>query len=399
MENIVCEKLLPLKLVTIILFIMCCMTLNAQPASEAYVVRSALDHYPSIRVAEDEIRKMKALERTAFNPEQPTFVIETPTDAGLGFEVEQELDFPTVYIKRSDWLKHKTQLAAEAASLTKNELVRDVRLAYLEAQVASSRSGYLVLQDSIWNEIANKSRRLYEAGEINKGDMIFSQSRAGLISITLANARTEMKYRLSGLNSYLDEPVEQVEELTPLIYIEKDTSDAYYFENYMLQNKAVTESEMDVIRAQRLPGLIVGYLKAPEPDTEFRYRFKAGVTIPVWQGQYGGEIEASKIEIEQADHEIALKKKEALASRIMWENTLEQTRQNLDWFQKTGIPQREELTDVYMRLFQAGEADYALTLRNIADAFEVIEQYLNAIELHNHAVIQLEYLNGQNNYD
>lgn len=388
-----------MKLVAIIPLIMNCMTLIGQAVTEAYVVMNALEHYPAIRMADDEVRKMKALERTAFNPEQPTFLIETPTDAGLGFEAEQELDFPTVYMKRSGWLKSKTQLASEAASLTKNDLIRDVRLAYLEAQVASSRSGYLVLQDSLWNEIAIKSRRLFEGGEINKGDMIFSENRAGLTSITLANARTEMKYRLSGLSSFLEEPVEQVEEITPLAYSEMDTSDAYYFEDYMMQSKAVTESEMDVFRSERLPGLIVGYLKAPEPDTEFRYRFKAGITVPIWQAQYKGEIQASKIEIEQLDHEIALKKKEALASRIMWKNTLDQAKQNLDWFQNTGIPQREELTDIYMRLFQAGEVDYALTLRNIADAFEVFDQYLTAIEVHNQAVIQLEYLNGKNNYD
>ena len=51
-----------------------------------------------------------------------------------------------------------------------------------------------------------------------------------------------------------------------------------------------------------------------------------------------------------------------------------------------------ELVDIYKRLYDAGEVDYALTLRNIADAFSLNTQYLETLEMHNRAVIELEFL-------
>lgn len=374
-------------------------SLIGQKVSEQEAIQRALELHPSILIAESESRKSEALERTAFNPDQPQFLLELPTDAGPGIEIEQEIDFPTVYARRSDWLKSKTRLANENIIIQKRTIVRDVRNAYLDVQVAAHRLKFATMQDSIWNQIAVKSERLFEGGEINKGDLVFAQSRAGLINVSVLNARLEMMNSITELNTFFNSSVAEVDELKPLAYTVMDTTDTFYFENFYSSTRNVALNEMNVIKAQRLPGIIIGYLREPEPETDFRHRIRAGITVPIWQAQYKGEIEASKIEAEQVDYERDLRLKESKAMLVYWNNTLNQTNSNLKWFEERGIPQRDELTSIYMRLFDAGEVDYAMTLRNIADAFEINDQYIETIELHNRAVINLQYLKGTNTYE
>lgn len=384
------------KHIFVILFVTIWSQLHSQVWTEEAVIQKALDNYPSIQIVNAEVLRRKALERTSFNPDQPKFTIETPTDAGLGYEVEQEFDFPTVYSKRKQWLKSQTTLASEAVSLTQRELIREVRLAFLNAQVALAQHRYFTTQDSLWREIVNKSQRLFDAGEINRADLIFAEKQSGLIRFSLFNANTEKANALAILNSYTNEPVNEISEFMTLPLDTILTTETFYFDNYLKQSVQVIQKEIELAQTHRLPGLIIGYLKAPEPDTEFRYRFKAGITVPIWQGQYRGEIEAAKVNIQKIQAETELKQREASINRLNWMTTISQGKRNLEWFETTALPQMNQLVDIYLRLYDAGEVDYAITLRNIADAFDVNSQYLETLKRYNQSIIELDYLKGRN---
>ena len=366
----------------------------AQVLTEEQAIRHTLEQHPAIQIAGFEVAKRKALEKTAFNPEQPRISIETPTDAGIGYEVEQDFDFPTVYTKRKNWLKGQTTLAVEETVLTRASLKRDVRLLYLDAQISQSEFQYLHTQDSLWEAILVNSRRLYDAGEINKADLMFSERQAGLAKISLQNARLNLGNKLTSLRQYTGQSFSSVETLKPLSIDTTQFNAGFHFDPYLLQAVEVAESESQLARAHRLPGLSIGYLKAPEPDTEFRYRFKAGITVPIWQGQYTGEVNAAQSEIERVKAEATLKQREAGIDYRQELNTLRQSSRNLEWFEGNALPQSTQLVDIYNRLYQAGEIDYAITLRSISDAGNIYTQYLETLRLHNQSVIQLDYLKG-----
>jgi len=367
-----------------------------QGIAEKEVIERALNFYPGMRLAEIDVRQKKELERTAFNPSQPQFVLEFPSDLGVNFEAEQEFDFPGVYTARSRWLKSETLLATKSASLTRNEVIRDVRLNFLDAQFLQAQVRHLRSQDSLWKEIANKSQKLFEGGEINKADMMFAEKQASVTSFTLMNTIVEYESALSVLNQFSEETITRVQALSALPYEVTDTAGGFYFDDYMIQQKMVVGRKADVVRMERLPGLIIGYLRVDEPETEFRYRYKAGITVPIWQGQYKGEIESAKLEIEKINAQSLLQSRQARNARLQWINKINQTNLAIDWFESNALPQMMEMIDVYMRLFEAGETDYAITLRNIADALDTRVQYLETIRQHNEAIIQLEFLNGVN---
>lgn len=364
-----------------------------QVVSEAEAVNLALANYPSLKIAELRIAGQRSLQKTAFNPSQPSIVFESPTDVGLGYEVEQEFDFPTVYTTRSKWLKGKTRVAEEEAGISQNDLIRDVRLAYLNAQLAKEEAWYYHLQDSIWKEISKTSNQLYEGGELNKAELLFAQRQAAVMSFQALNASLTQANMLKLIESYtgtIDIEVEPVAVLP----VNNEAQQGFYFTNYLNEQINVAEREMEVRKSERLPGIILGYMRNSEFETNYRYRFKGGITVPIWQSQYSGEIQALQSEIEQIRAENELMVRESSVQRELLSSQIEQTSETLAAYRQNILPQTNELLTTYMRLYEGGQADYTQTMKYIVDASDTFLTYIEMLRKHNEAVIELDYLNG-----
>jgi cobalt-zinc-cadmium resistance protein CzcA len=368
---------------------------NAQSFTEQDAIKSAMTRHPSMQIADMEVRMQRALEKSAFNPEQPELAFEFPTDVGLSFDLRQTFDFPSVYSARKNWLKAQTNEQEQRAGISRYELMRDVRLAYLKAQIAIARKQILAVQDSLWNSMDSISLRLYAGGHINKADELYSSKQAGLMHQSYLNAQAIEQNALSELALFTYQRTASLEPLARRLFSIPDTTGSYYFESLFTSQESSATKELDVHRAQRLPDLIVGYLRVPEIDTDYRSRFNAGVTIPIWQGQYKAEVDRTKIALDKLHAEEALWKKNADVMTQQLLRIWNQTGQSLDWYENSGLPQSDELVSAYQRLYGGGEVDYALTLRNIAEAVEIHLSYLETLERHNEAVIGLEYLFGK----
>jgi cobalt-zinc-cadmium resistance protein CzcA len=197
------------------------------------------------------------------------------------------------------------------------------------------------------------------------------------------------------LNSYTGGTETQVEDLDQLDYTEP-YSDEFYFGEYMAEKIRVAQNEIDVWKAERWPDLIIGYVKETEIDSDYPHRFKGGITVPIWQGQYKGEILASKAEIEMLQAETALRLKEAMLQKITWKNKMEQAANTIQWFRNTVIPQTDQLLEIYRRLYEGGQTDFTQTMKYIADAADAYREYVEILKIHNQAVIELDYLHRLN---
>lgn len=364
-----------------------------QVLSEDEAVKMALENYPSLKISNLRIEEQRALQKTAFNPPQPVVIFESPTDVGLGYEVEQEFDFPTVYTTRSKWLKGKTRLAEEEGFISRNELIRDVRLAYLNAQLTTQEARYYQSQDSIWKEISETSDQLYEGGELNKAELLFAQRQSAVMSFQALNASLTRQNALKLLENYTGSSDIELMSLDPLP-VDNVAEQGFYFTNYLSQQITVAEHEMDVRKSERLPDFILGYMRNSEFETNYRYRFKGGISIPIWQGQYTGEIQALKSEVEQIRAENELRVREASVQRELLLSTINQTSETLAAYRQNILPQTNELLNTYMRLYEGGQADYTQTMKYIVDALNTFLTYIEMVRAHNEAVIELDYLNG-----
>jgi hypothetical protein len=238
-----------------------------------------------------------------------------------------------------------------------------------------------------------KSKRLYEGGEISKADELFSQKQKDVNDLLLLSARVDLVNTLEVVNTYTGLTQIEVEEIKQLF--PKDTlGSRYYFEDFVSNSITAAEHKANVWKASRWPGLIVGFGRNTEFETDYRYRFKAGITVPIWQGQYTGEINAAKTETEWLSMEKELRVKEAKLEALTWKRKLTQADVAIGSYRLIGKPRIDELNSIYNRLYEGGETDFIQTMRNIADLSTVYPQHLEMMRLHNQAVIELDFLHG-----
>lgn len=205
-------------------------------------------------------------------------------------------------------------------------------------------------------------------------------------------ANADRTNKLEVLETYTGNKSMQVEEIQQLS-VKNDTAE-FYFENYIDESIDAAQSEANVWKAMRLPGIIVGYVREPEFDTDHQYRFKAGITIPIWQGQYTGEILASKAEAQLLQAEKDLRIREAKLEALTWDRKQIEAELAIGQYQLITKPQIDELTDIYNRLYEGGQVDFAVTLKNIAELSTVYPQHLEMIKLYNQSVIEIDFLHA-----
>lgn len=384
------EEMLSMRYIVYMLMMLCPFAAGAQVAEQS-IIDFALQNFPSVRMANAEMESSRAREKTAFNPEQPTLTVEFPAENTFGFEAEQRFKFPTVYTKRSQWLKSLTGVAEGSLHLTQRSLMRDIRMRYLEAQYWQDISNYFAQQDSLWMDLVIQTNRLYEGGSITKADQLQVQKQSGLISLQRMQAKMELLQALSRLTVYYHEPISEVYPLTQLS-IPEIASQEFYFQSFYDKMIEANRFERSVVNAERFPDLLIGYVRETELDTEFGYRYKAGVSIPLWQSQYSGEaqaLEAKQVQLEaERDNRI-------LEWKLDYDQYLQFTQyaaEAIAHYERVALPQSEELIGIYQRLFEAGEVDYPAALRSMTEALTIREQYLELVRQYNVAVIELNFL-------
>lgn len=385
------KKLLQVKTLLSILFM---LTLIRQGFGQLMTLADYLSKSSAIAAFESaaEVGRNLDLEGTAFNPEQPTFQIQTPTDDGIGIQVQQNFDFPTVYTRRSKWLKSQTSLSKENYKVVLAGVYRDASIQYLSLQILQEKIRLLTRQDSLLKSLAAASQRFFDNGEINKADLLFAQRNAYLTQLNLQQLKMDQANTLADMQFLAGQTFTEVEPLQrlqmPVIAVESK----FIFEDYNTTQSTVIENEKKVVRAQRLPGLMIGYTRETEVETQFNHRLGAGITIPIWQGQYTARLKSLDTESNLNEWKTTTLRKQAEYKAAMLKEIINASDATLSLLENEIETLYSDEVTTSSRLFEAGELDYTIMLRNIADAISVRNQYLETLERHNKAVIELKAL-------
>lgn len=161
------------------------------------------------------------------------------------------------------------------------------------------------------------------------------------------------------------------------------------------QQENVAKQNISLQKSKALPGLAFGYFNQGERDTKWFNRFRVGVTIPLWFGQYKSNINAAKTE-QQVIQSKQQGLQQELSAQVINANSEMQTNwQSVNYYQQTGLKKAQEVITTSQRFFISGEIDYISLLRNSNDAYNVYQKYLEAVRNYNLSVINHKYLMGQ----
>ena len=374
-----------------------------QVLTEDEAVSKALANNKNIQAASLQVKQQQQLLKSAINLPNPEFFWESPTGNFYTGSITQSFEFPTVYSNQYRLQKQQIGVAQKEKQLTEAELKYRVKVLYLEIQYADSLASQLYKQDTLYEKIKLSAIRQFRAGQIDYLQQTFAETQYGEIH----NQYQQSLVRASSLKAQLQwfTGIKDTISVEPLaislsqVQLSLAPDSTALFANPALQilqqQENVAKQNIALQKSKALPGLAFGYFNQGERDTKWLNRFRVGVTIPLWFGQYKSNINAAKTEQQVIQSKQQGLQQDLSAQTINTSSEMRTNWQSVQYYQQTGLRKAQEVITTSQRFFVSGEIDYISLLRNSNDAYTVYQKYLEAVRNYNLSAINHKYLMGQ----
>lgn len=377
---------------------------NAQRLlTESEAVSKALIYNKNLQAASLQVKQQQQLLKSAFNIRNPDFFVESPTGNFYTSSITQSLDFPTVYSNQYRLQKQQIGVAEKEKILTEAELKYRIKVLYLEAQYTESVSSRLLIQDTLYEKIMMSAIRQFKAGQIDYLQQTFAETQYGEIHnqykqslIKAASIKAQLGWLIGIKDSISLEPMVIV-QLQPQFVSTPDSVALLLNPAIQLfnQQEQVAKQNISLQKSKALPGLAFGYFNQGERSTILFNRFRVGLTIPLWFGQYKSNINAAKTSQQIIQSKQQGFQQELSAQSVNTTSEIQANWQSVQYYQHTGLRKAQEVITTSKRFFESGEIDYISFMRNSNDAYIIYLKNLEAIRNYNLSVINHKYLMGQ----
>lgn len=371
--------------------------------TESEAISKALANNKNIQAASLQVKQQQQLLKSSINLPNPEFFWESPTGNFYTGSITQSIEFPTVYSNQYRLQKQQIGVAQKEKQLTEAELKYRVKVLYLEVQYADSLTRQLYIQDTLYEKIMLSAIRQFKAGQIDYLQQTFAETQYGEIH----NQYRQSLIRASSLKSQLQwfTGIKNSISVEPLIISNQEPQFSFTPDSTALltnpavqllqQQENVAKQNIALQKSRALPGLAFGYFNQGERETKWYNRFRLGITIPLWFGQYKSSINAAKTEQQVIQSRQQGLQQELSAQAINANSEMQTNWQSVQYYQQTGLRKAQEVITTSQRFFVSGEIDYISLLRNSNDAYTVYQKYLEAVRNYNLSVINHKYLMGQ----
>ena len=381
-------------------------------------IEIALQNNNRIKIAQYEIDVEKTgkygaitIPRTEFSYSRGEF--NTPTLKDNLYGVTQRINFPTVYTSQFKLAKARVNSSEQLKIIEKNELIADVKSAYLRYMFLMENERLLQRQDSLYSNLDRSSSMRYKTGESTKLESVTSATQSMQIKNKLQQNEADLriaKKRLQVVLNTNDNISVTDTELVPNeidLDIESQSVEQSPPFVYLKQQLAVRKRETNVERNKVLPDLMFGYNSQSfigdqfvngqdiqyDNGDRFSY-FQVGMAIPIFPGGHRSKIKAAKIEEDIAQSQLELNQTQLqgeLQSLLQEYYKLQGT---LNYYQNEALPQAELIIDNSEKSFKSGNVSYAQYLQNLTLANTIQTEYLNTLYQYNQSIIVIEALLG-----
>lgn len=386
-----------------LIWLLCFPAAAQQVLTESDAVNKTLANNKNILAASLQVKQQQQLLKSAANLPNPEFFLESPTGNFYTGSITQSIEFPSVYSNQRRLQKGQIVIAQKEKQLTEAELKFRVKLLYLEIQFSDSLIKQLYIQDTLYEKIKTSAIRQFTAGQIDYLQQTFTETQYGEIhnqylqAITRAKSLTAQLQWYTGIKDiFLIEPLTLLaNNLSPSMITDSTTLLSNPSVQLLQQQQLNAKQNIALQKSKALPGLAFGYFNQGERDTKWMNRFRFGVTIPLWFGQYQSRINAAKTEQQVLQYKQEGLQQELSLQAINNSGEIQANWQSVQYYQQTGLPKAREVIITSQRFFVSGEIDYINLLRNSNDAYSVYLKYLEAVRNYNRSIINYQYLMGQ----
>lgn len=381
-------------------------------------IDEAVKNNNSIRIAEYNINVQKALKKGSVTIPKTELsytqgVVSNPTINDNLINVTQRFDFPTLYSNQSKLAQEKIISTEKYKAVSENELIENVKLAYLQYQYVLEKGKLIAALDSIYSNLSKASDARYRTGESTNLEKMTSSVQLKQIQNELEKNNADVKIAKQQLQTLLNttddisiaETNLTAKEL--LLTIENFSANNNPIIGYLQQEVNVSQQEIQVEKSKMLPEIILGYSAQTYKGMQtingidrtytgkdrFSF-FQIGIGIPLFPGGYKSKINAAKINRKIAATQVELNKTNLNGQLKELEQQYAKLQNELNYYQQQALPQANLIISNSEKSFKSGEVSYAQHLQNLTLANNIRTAYVESLYNFNKAIIAIETLSG-----
>jgi len=387
-----------LRMIIFLIALMLTNSLGAQmTVSLQQTIDSVLKRDPAVQASTLQAVQSRQLQKSSVSIPNPEVLAESPTGEFYTIGVMQSFDFPGAYVRQNQFQKEQTKLAEFGKAISSLEVKFQVHRIYLNAQYQFALLKLLQKQDTLYRSLSDAADKQFNSGKLDLVQKTFANIQYGELHLRYEAAKVEYTASLqqlallTGITSAFE-----VDTLRFEVKREKPnvTLAANPYMAYSLQQRIVSRRLWQVERNRALPGFAVGYLNQGPISTPVGFRFRAGITVPIWFWQYSGRMQAAKTGMRVAEFQSQSQQQQLSLQLIAAQSSLSKATSALLFYEDTGLNQAETIENAAKKLFSAGVTDYTTYLRTLNDSYSIRFNRLEALRNYNEASLELNFLSG-----
>ena len=337
----------------------------------------------------------------------------TPAVKDNLYGVTQRINFPTVYTSQFKLAKAKVNSSEQLKVIQENELIADVKAAYLRYLFLMENKHLLQRQNSLYDNLDRSSLMRYKTGESTRLESVTSAAQSMQIKNKLQQNEADLRIAQNRLQVVLNTKENISVKSTELIPreinfdIESQSVEQSPFYAYLKQQLEVRKRETNVERNKVLPDIMFGYnsqtfngaqssglANQNFSDDELFSSFQVGIAIPIFPGGHRSKIKAAKIEEDIAQSRIELNQTQLQGELQNLLQEYYKLQGTLSYYQNEALPQAELIINNSEKSFKSGDVSYTQYLQNLTLANSIQTDYLNTLYQYNQSIIVIEALLG-----
>jgi cobalt-zinc-cadmium resistance protein CzcA len=369
------------------------------------VITIGLTNNPGLKAKAIEVEQSNLEIKTAFDLEKTNVYYNydenniSPNDRALRvFGVAQNFEFPTTTSKQQQLLKQQSQLTDESFRIQEKELELEIRkayytLAYYE-QLLLNRS----TQDSLYEALANASKRQFELGETNYIASLTAENQKQQIKLEVLDTQKNVRNAYLNLQKLILH--EQPFAIDPALFYLTDRisldSSGYLGKRYYELRKEASVQAFAYQRSKAAPEIQLELFTGSNAFTNDYFNgIQLGLDIPILSsGQKVGtqikKLDQKKTEIMAEAYQVNI-----LSDIRQLEEDVRFLKEKLNYFDSTGLKLNETLIETAKSSYISGEISSNALILFLAESFRIKEEYLATLHNYHLQSSELKHLSNQ----
>ncbi len=390
-KKIKIPKLKPAVIVIILIFVGISFSGNVKAQNTVTLhdaIERAKNNYPSIKAAQLEIDKQKALKRTAYDFGNTTIYTgkEEFGNGEIGIQNQIGISQSDIDIfgiaPKNKLIKERINNAEKAKRITKSLLAKQVSIAWYDVVYFKNELKLLEQLDSLYTNFMNAAELRYKTGQSSKIEFLSASAKFKELQINIQTGESNYKTALQKLNKYLmfEKEFEIAEEtLENDLFSPKQAEDSIFLNpvfDYLSASVKLAEFEWKKEKSVYLPKLNLSYKKQLVDGISGFSGWEAGISMPLIFFSKSGTVKASELNYKISEQNFKQKSLEINTKYTALINRYKILKKLIEYYKTEAIPLAEEQITASGIAYNLGSIDYLQFIQSIEIAVNIKQEFL-----------------------